>query len=403
MVIRLLVAARRPMRPDDFEFETTEDIEVVSFVRRLDAIGDLADREDVDVALIDASFHEGQAFAAMTEIATSAPGVNILALTPSPPEHGDVARSVASGASGFVDVDADPTEFADAVRAVHQGGVWFPDEDTRIALRDIGKDLELTASEQRSRLFAVLLGVVPLVGALAAVLALLFRQYLGHVGVRPVDIAIDPTSRLADTVAALSMWLGIFGALLYVKNWIDLLVSRMEHRSWAGWLDRHRGLATLMLSIAVLVIGAILARFADLVLILIFGPIVAVSLVALALGANDELPAFLQIKLRSTRAAIAGGIISLFVLLSVLSSEALIVGPQFDARGVDGVLAPRFFGFGAHPVLVTDVSGELEPRERLYLGGNADLYVLVDPCNDNAIEMVSVGSSRIDVIAEVSC
>ena len=50
-----------------------------------------------------------------------------------------------------------------------------------------------------------------------------------------------------------------------------------------------------------------------------------------------------------------------------------------------------------------DVWGERPPREVLYLGGNADLYVLVDPCNDDAVEMMSVGSSRIDIIDEVTC
>jgi hypothetical protein len=44
-----------------------------------------------------------------------------------------------------------------------------------------------------------------------------------------------------------------------------------------------------------------------------------------------------------------------------------------------------------------------EPRGVLYLGGNADLYVLVNPCEDDTVEFVSVGSSRLVVIDEVSC
>lgn len=44
-----------------------------------------------------------------------------------------------------------------------------------------------------------------------------------------------------------------------------------------------------------------------------------------------------------------------------------------------------------------------ELRDALYLGGNADLYVLVDPCRDDEIEMVSVGAHRLEVIDEVSC
>lgn len=403
MPISVFVVARQPTRQEDFDFEASEDIEIVRFVRRLDSLRELTGEEDIDVAIVDVTFPEGHAFRAMVEATAKTSSLTILALTPSPPDHVDVARSVASGAAGFVDIDADPDEFAAAVRAVHSGGLWFPDEDTRVALRDLGTDLELTASDRRSRLLTIAFGVIPLMGIMAAVLALLFRHYLGHAGIRPIDIAIDPTTRLVDTIAALSMWLGLFGPLLYVKNWVDLSVDRMERRTWAAWLADHRGLAIVILSLIVLLVGIALAWFADLVLILIVGPAVAASIVARLLGMTDELPPFLRITVRSTPTIVATGVVTLFLLMSVLSTEAVIVGPQFDTRGVDGVLAPRFFGFGAHPVLVTDVDSDSPPRGRLYVGGNADLYVLVDPCNDDAVEMVSVGSSRIDIIDEVSC
>ncbi len=39
----------------------------------------------------------------------------------------------------------------------------------------------------------------------------------------------------------------------------------------------------------------------------------------------------------------------------------------------------------------------------LYLGGNADLYVLVHPCDGDTVEFVSVGSTRLVVIDEVAC
>ncbi len=54
-------------------------------------------------------------------------------------------------------------------------------------------------------------------------------------------------------------------------------------------------------------------------------------------------------------------------------------------------------------MLAFDVDGAREPREILYLGGNADLYVLVDPCDDDTVEYVSVGSTRLVVIDEVTC
>lgn len=60
-------------------------------------------------------------------------------------------------------------------------------------------------------------------------------------------------------------------------------------------------------------------------------------------------------------------------------------------------------GFNAQPMRAFDVDAGGEPGEVLYLGGNADLYVLVDPCNDDEVEYVSVGSTRLIVIDEVTC
>ena len=59
-------------------------------------------------------------------------------------------------------------------------------------------------------------------------------------------------------------------------------------------------------------------------------------------------------------------------------------------------------GFSAQPVLATNIDGARPPVEVLYLGGNADLYVLYDPCAE-FVEFVSVGSTHIQVIDEVSC
>jgi hypothetical protein len=43
------------------------------------------------------------------------------------------------------------------------------------------------------------------------------------------------------------------------------------------------------------------------------------------------------------------------------------------------------------PVIVYDLDGNLEPLGALYLGGNADLYVLYDPCAET-VRFVPVGS-----------
>ena len=66
------------------------------------------------------------------------------------------------------------------------------------------------------------------------------------------------------------------------------------------------------------------------------------------------------------------------------------------------ILAPDTLGFTARPIIVSDLDEKLEPLGALYLGGNADLHVLYDPCADT-VRFVPVGSSRVEVVDQVSC
>ena len=152
-----------------------------------------------------------------------------------------------------------------------------------------------------------------------------------------------------------------------------------------------------------LVAASVLTVYADLVLIVVIGPTVAASLLAATLGVTHEMPSALRIEfVRPQRAAVAAVAIAL-LFLSALSAEVLIQGPTFGEKGAEGFLVPKFMGFSARPAIVTDVDGALPVRQRLYLGGNADLYIFVDPCNNDKVEMVSVGSSRIEIVDEISC
>lgn len=400
MTIRVLLIARRPITLDDFGFESDDEIDVVQFARRINSLDELAD--DADVVIVDVGFPDGAAFRHIASTVERLPDLRILALTAAPPSHEDVARAVGAGAAGFVDVDADASEFADAVRAIHRGETWLPGTATWTVLRDVAADLAVTTTERRSRLVAVALGLVPLAGILAAILSLLWRKYLGSIGVRPVDIAIDPTTRVVDAVVAISFLIGVFGPLLYIRSWLSEAESQLGERG-SRWLAGHRTLASIAVGLVVLVVAAVLSVYADLVLIVVFGPIVAASVLASTLGLSLEMPSVLRIDFdRPKRAAFAASAIAL-LFLSALSAEVLVQGPTFGEKGAEGFLVPKFMGFSARPAIVTDVDGALPVRQRLYLGGNADLYILVDPCNDDTIEMVSVGSSRIEIIDEISC
>ena len=59
-------------------------------------------------------------------------------------------------------------------------------------------------------------------------------------------------------------------------------------------------------------------------------------------------------------------------------------------------------GLGARPVMLYDLDGKHEPLGALYLGGNADLYVLYDPCAET-VRLVPVGSSRVEYVDQVNC
>ena len=96
-------------------------------------------------------------------------------------------------------------------------------------------------------------------------------------------------------------------------------------------------------------------------------------------------------------------VVFLSFFLAVLVCETMVVGPELRTDGAHGWIAPRVLGFRATPMRAFDVDAGGEAREVLYLGGNADLYVLVDPCNDDQVELVSVGATRLVVIDEVTC
>ncbi|MCP3896127.1 MAG: hypothetical protein GY706_16085 [Bacteroides sp.] len=56
----------------------------------------------------------------------------------------------------------------------------------------------------------------------------------------------------------------------------------------------------------------------------------------------------------------------------------------------------------ARPAIIHDLDEKHKPLPALYLGGNAFLYVLYDPC-EKVVRMIPVGSSRVKMIKEVEC
>ena len=400
--VRLLVVARRPFQVEELGLGGRSELESAHVVRRVNQIETAVDECDPNVVLIDTGFPEGGGFEAIGHVIALATGAGVVALTPDPPPPDHVARAARAGADGFVDVDAAADEFASALTAVANGGTWFPAEEVRGLLSAVADDLDTTSTERRSRMTGILIGLIPVTGVIAALLTFMWRKYLGQIGVRPVDLAIDPASRVVDAVVNLSLMLGIFGPLLFVGTWLDLLRGSRADRGPIAWLLGKPRTAQLVASVVVLAVTGLMAVGPDLVLVVVIGPTVAIAVIARVADLTDELPRFLRLeKIRPLRMLVGAGV-ALVVFMTVLAGETLFVGPDLDTRGAGGWIAPRIMGFKAQPVRAFDVDTG-EPREALYLGGNADLYVLVDPCNDDTVELVSVGSSRLVVIDEITC
>lgn len=381
---------------------STPGLRIVAISRNLDDFAAAAQQTQPDVAIIDTDQYADTAFEAIPIAFDQVPTIGVLVRTPVPTPHSDVAQAMKAGALGFVTASTSGEEVAQAARAVAEGQSWLPADQARELFSSVGEAGELTTAGREAKLKSLVLGLIPLVGAVSAIMSLLWRRYVGQIGVRPVDLAIDPTTRIVDAFFALSVLVGVFGSLLFVRTWFDLLDPRRV--PWLGsWVDRHSRISRLFFGWAVLTFVGLLAAYAQIVVALFVGPIVAGLLAARLFDLDDNLPAFLRPRdFRSKRFATIALLITLSCL-TALSAEVLLIGPDFDNHGAKGLIAPTVLGFGAQPMTHITVDGTREPRNVLYLGGNADLYVLVDLCKDNEVEFVSVGSSQLIVIDEVTC
>ena len=320
---------------------------------------------------------------------------------------------------GFITRDTDPVDISSALQAVHQGDYWLPLEETYEVLQETASELEVSEKQTRDRLTQLILGIIPLTGFLAAITAFLWREYWGSVGVRVVDLGVDPSTRMTDVLVVLLKLIGIFGPLLFVETWRGEIAAWISHRSgltkiynraynlhlgklpigkflfsrWVGWFV----LALIVLSIAFL-----LNQFVELILIMVVGPMVGVVLLANFLGLDDDLPVFLRLPRGRNGMILAIMGVIVLIFLGVLGGEVFVRGPDLRTDGVHGILVTKVLDVSARPVMLYDLDEKQEPLGALYLGGNADLYVLYDPCEE-AVRLVPVGSSRVEVIDQVIC
>ena len=341
--------------------------------------------------------------------------LRILAVSPGDIPHDRIILAIRAGAMGFITRDTNRDESAEAIQRVHQGEHWLPLDDTYTVLEEAAAELNASSQERRNRLGNVVLALIPLTGMVAATTALLWRDYWTQIGVRVADLGVDPTTRMTDILGVFLLILGIFGPLLFVRSWVEAIGKRIENKypsaaQWAVKIRRHllgrlifnkwvaRGLMTLLLIIGLLW----LTNYFRLIVAVIIGPVVGLILLANLLDMDQELPNSLRLPHLGARRVIVflGVVIVLF--LFIIGTEVWITGPDLRNDGLHGFLAPEALGFSARPMTLYDLDGNFDPFGALYLGGNADLYVLYDPCEE-IVRLVPVGSSRVEMVDRVVC
>src|SRR5215469_8896886 len=119
--IRIAVVESDPLRFVGFRalFDSEPDFELIS--ASLTDIGTL-----INVDLILLGNRNGQnLFDLMASLKATRPDLRII-VTGSGMDEETILKAIASGAKGYVDEAASPTEFVQAIRVVNQGSVWAP-------------------------------------------------------------------------------------------------------------------------------------------------------------------------------------------------------------------------------------------------------------------------------------
>lgn len=415
--IRILIVDANPSGGGDLRslIEQVPNIEIVGIAHSQRAAFNHVESTQPDFLLVDLMLPGYRSIDLISRVGATHPEIRALALSPGDIPHDRVILAIRAGALGFITRDTEFEGVSQAIQAVHQGELWLPLEDTYAVLGDAAGDLTVTAQERRGRLGQVLLGLISMTGMLAAITAFLWRQYWGQIGVRVVDLGVDPATRMIDVVVNLLMVVGIFGPLLFVRSWTGAIGGWIEkdHPSIArsiskarerrlGRLLLNRWIARGLMALTLLSFLIWLTSIFPLFIVIFLGPLVGVILLTNILDLDQELPDALHLPHLGAQRVIVFLAVVIIIFLMVLGVEVWITGPDLRVDGLHGFLAPSVLGFGARPVTLYDLDGNLEPLGALYLGGNADLYVLYDPCAET-VRMVPVGSSRVELVDRVIC
>ena len=120
-IIRIAVVESDPLRFVGFRalFDSEPDFELLSAT-----LPEISMEKTIDLVLL--GNRGGQnLFDQMASLKAARPDLRII-VTGSGIDEETILKAIASGAKGYVDEAATPTEFVQAIRVVYQGSVWAP-------------------------------------------------------------------------------------------------------------------------------------------------------------------------------------------------------------------------------------------------------------------------------------
>ena len=120
-LIRIAVVESDPLRFVGFRalFDSEPDFELVSAT-----LPEITAERDIDLVLLGSRGGQNL-FDQMASLKASRPDLKII-VTGAGIDEETVLKAIASGAKGYVDEAASPSEFVQAIRIVQQGSVWAP-------------------------------------------------------------------------------------------------------------------------------------------------------------------------------------------------------------------------------------------------------------------------------------
>jgi len=125
-----------------------KDILVVGEVANGEEIGKLVERMKPDIMLLDLKMPKGDAVQNLLEIAARSPATRVMILTAFSDEE-SVLNAANGGAKGYVPKGVPPAKLVQAIKIVHNGGIWI---DKEVPSWETFEEIALAQSQAQSQL-----------------------------------------------------------------------------------------------------------------------------------------------------------------------------------------------------------------------------------------------------------